>query len=213
VALDREALLTSADDLAADITRRLAFRRGHFVMESGLHSAHWIDLAMLCLRPDELRPHAAALAARLTAHAVEVVCGPLVEGAFVALMVAAERGRSFTYTDPEKPEGEGLYRATYRLPPVLAPVVRGRRVAIVNDVISAGSAVRGTHVELLACGAEVVTIASLAVLGDAAIQWCDAEGLALEALARLPFEMWPPASCPLCAAGVPLTDERYTRRS
>jgi hypothetical protein len=36
----------------------------------------------------------------------------------------------------------------YRIPPALRSQVRGKRVAIVNDVINAGSAVRGTFLDL-----------------------------------------------------------------
>ena len=32
-------------------------------------------------------------------------------------------------------------------------------------------------------------------------------GLALETLAAFPGDMWKPSECPLCAAGVPLSDE------
>ena len=44
-------------------------------------------------------------------------------------------------------------------------MVDGRRVAVVDDVIIAGSAVRGVLVELGACGATPVAIGALAVLG------------------------------------------------
>ena len=79
---------------------------------------------------------------------------------------------------------------------------RGRPVAIVDDAISAGSAVRGTYRDLIACGARPVALGALIVFGDAAARFAAETGLALEGIERLPLEMWQPAECPLCKAGV-----------
>jgi orotate phosphoribosyltransferase len=84
--------------------------------------------------------------------------------------------------------------------------VQGRRVAVVNDVINAGSAVRGTLADLVQCGAVPVVVGTLAVLGTAAPRLAAAAGVALETLATLPSEIWTPADCPLCARDVPLAD-------
>jgi len=126
-----------------------------------------LDLETLCQRPAGLRPHIAELAAKLQPYRPELVCAPLVEGAFIGLLVAAELGCEFTYALRSAPaESAGLFSVRYRLPPALEPAVRGRSVAIVNDVISAGSAVRGTYQDLQTHGAEVVAVASLVVLGE-----------------------------------------------
>ena len=199
---------------AADLVDLLAGRRGHFLLESGHHGDLWLDVERLCLRPEAVRPFAGQLARRLAAHGVEAVCGPLVEGAFVALLVAAELGVRFTYSEPQPPAPDGrLYPVAYRVPTPLRETVHARRVAIVNDVINAGSAVRGTCADLEACGADVVAVASLAVLGAVAASWAADKGIVLETLLRLPNTVWEPRGCPLCAAGVPLSDERYTRPS
>jgi orotate phosphoribosyltransferase len=81
---------------------------------------------------------------------------------------------------------------------------RGLRVAIVDDAISAGSAVRGTHADLIECGALPVALGALLVFGDAAVHFASDNGLALEAIERAPFDMWRPAECPLCTDGVAL---------
>ena len=132
-------------------------RQGHFRLESGHHGDLWFQLETLCLHSRELRPFGARLAAQLVRYEVEVVCGPLVEGAFVALLVALELGCDFAYAERfADTTREGLFPVEYRLPRALQPVVKGKRVAIVNDVISAGSAVRGTYSDLQAIGANVV---------------------------------------------------------
>jgi len=77
----------------------LAMRKGHFRLESGHHGDLWLDLELLCARPGELRRFIVELAGRLSRRNIEVICGPLVEGAFVGLMVAAEMGIEFCYSE------------------------------------------------------------------------------------------------------------------
>ncbi|MDZ4287234.1 MAG: hypothetical protein U0984_04710 [Prosthecobacter sp.] len=182
-----------------------AARSGHFRFESGHHGDLWLDLELLYLHPRRIRPLAIELAGRLAPYDIEVVCGPLVEGAFVALTVADELNVAFTYSERfDNPQHDGLYSVEYRLPPVLRDQVRGKRVAIVNDVINAGSAVRGTYADLLACGAQPVVVAALLVLGTSASTFAADHGLALEGLTDHPNALWLPQDCPLCAEGVPL---------
>jgi len=190
-----------------EVVRLLPFRQGHFRLESGHHGEGWVDLERLCLDPEPIRTLAEELARRLASLEIDVVCGPLVEGAFVALMAAPVLGARFVYTERFVDQAaEGLYPVRYRLPPALRAEVKGRRVAIVNDVISAGSAVRGTFQDLVAQGAHVVVLAALAVLGGSAAQLARESGVALESLATLSYRLWAPAECPHCAAGVPLAD-------
>jgi orotate phosphoribosyltransferase len=183
----------------------VAARRGHFKTESGYHTDLWMDLETLCRRPAAMHPFARALADKLRALAVDAVCGPLNEGAFIALMVAADLGCDFTYAERFADRDDGrLFPVRYALPAALRPIVAGRRIAIVNDVISAGSAVRGAWADLHAHGAQVVAIGCLLVLGDAIDAFAIERGIAIEALERSPYQLWTPAECPLCAAQVPL---------
>lgn len=186
---------------------QLPTRRGHFKLESGHHGDLWLDLELLCLRPDRVRPLVNELAARLEKYGAEVICGPLVEGAFLALMVASEMGLPFTYSEPLPEERPAkLYPVRYRLPPPLCAEVLGKRVAIVNDAINVGSAVRGTFADLKRCQAEPVAIGALAALTPWVSRFAETNGLGLEVLASLECEVWTPTACPLCIRGEPLTE-------
>ena len=192
-----------------DVRAVLEERRGHFVFESGHHGRVWLDLERLYLHPERLRPLAAALAARLEAHRPEVVCGPLIEGAFVALQVASVLGLPFTYSTPTpdtRAETGALFPIAYPIPDVLHRELRGRRVAVVNDVINAGSAVRGTLGSLRACGARCAVIGALAVYGEAAAELAAGHEAALEPLASFPSQIWEPEKCPMCERGEALTN-------
>jgi orotate phosphoribosyltransferase len=180
-------------------------RQGHFKLESGHHGDLWFQLEALCLQPREIRAFAIPLAAELQRYKVEVICGPLVEGAYIALLVSLELGCNFVYAErfPDASR-EGLFPVEYRLPKALHTAVKGRRVAIVNDVISAGSAVRGAFSDLQFIGAEVVAIGALLVLGDSIAKFAAEHHVSLELLQQMPHNLWTPAECPLCAAGKPL---------
>jgi orotate phosphoribosyltransferase len=211
-----------------DILAAIGGRTGHFRLESGLHGALWLELDRLFVDPARVRRLSTALAERLVTVGPELVCGPLAGGAFVAQQVAEELGAGFVYTDRSGPGGPsggdsggsggsggssgsggsaasgGLYAARYHLPLGLHEVVRGRRVVVVDDVVSAGSAVRATTAALRGAGAEVVGVGALVALGDRTPRWCSEQHLPLAALEHAASELWTPAECPRCVAGEPL---------
>ena len=182
-----------------------AARQGHFQLESGHHGELWLDLDSLFAEPRRVAPLVALLADALRPYEVAVVCGPLLGGAFLAQAAAAVLDVEFAFTERVMPAAPGgLYPARYRLPPALAPRVRGRRIAIVDDVMSAGSAARGTYSELRLHDAVPAVAGALLVLGSTGADFFQQNGVAVEAVARRPYRLWLPAGCPLCASGVPL---------
>ena len=189
-------------------------RAGHFLLESGFHTDRWFTLDALFEDPSELAPRVSELAGRLAAYQPAIVCGPLLGGAFLAQLLAVELGVRFAYTEPVDPSSpepsttESLFAASYRLPEALCQGVRGHSVAVVDDVVSAGSSVRATVRSLVAAGGAPIVVGSLAVLGSAALEHFAEQGLAVETLERQDFELWSPADCALCRAGVRLEDPR-----
>jgi orotate phosphoribosyltransferase len=113
-----------------------------------------------------------------------VVCGPLTGGAFAAQLVASALGVGFAWSTPP------AYAVT-------GPTA-GRRVAIVDDAINAGSAVLATAAAL---DGTVVCVGALLTLGAAP---ASVAGAPVERLATRPSHLWPPDACPLCATGSPL---------
>jgi orotate phosphoribosyltransferase len=181
--------------------------RGHFVFESGHHSDRWLDLDALFADASVIGPWVAKLAERLARYDIAAVCGPLTGGAFLAQLVAARLGVPFAFTDRAvPPNADRMFGVEYPLRPSLARVVEGRRVAIVDDVVSAGSASRGTYASLAAAGATPVVVGALLVIGDAARRHFGDIGVAVEAVSGTDGTLWRPADCPLCRAGVPLVD-------
>ncbi len=193
--------------MSGDLFSLFSAREGHFRYESGYHSSLWLDLDRLWLKPRAVQPLALELARQLAPYQPQAICGPIVGGALLALWIAAELGLEFYPTERRvRPKADGLYPIEYPLPLSLRSLAAGRRFAVVDDVISAGSAVRGSANALREAGGEVAVVAALLVLGDAAPVWFGERGIPVEGLARQPNPLWPPSDCPLCAAGVPLED-------
>jgi orotate phosphoribosyltransferase len=187
------------------ILSTLPARKGHFLLESGYHSDMWLTLDALFVEPARVAPLVDALASALRPYQIDAVCGPLLGGAFLAQALATTLRTAFYYTEPRQHSGEpGLFAAAYSLPAALHATARGKRVAVVDDVISAGSSVRATVAALEAAGATPVVVASLLVLGNKALDHFAAVGIPVEALERRTFTTWEPAQCPLCRAGEPL---------
>jgi orotate phosphoribosyltransferase len=180
-------------------------RRGHFQLESGHHSELWFDLDALFAVPQLIDPLVRQLANLVRSYEVTAVCGPLLGGAFVGQLIAHALDIEFCFTERVIPgDTGGLYRASYRLPAASAKRVHGARIAIVDDVMSAGSALRGTYVALKSHGANPVVAGALMVLGNAGAGFFTEQGIAVAAVFREDYSLWLPAECPHCAAGIPL---------
>jgi len=189
-----------------ELLKLFAVRRGHFRFESGHHGDLWLDIPAAYIYPNRIRSYASKLARLLAVHQVDAVCGPLVEGALLAQIVAEEMGAEFYFAEQfTRTRGDVLFPIGYRIPAGLRGAVRGKRVVVVDDVINAGSATRGACEDLEICGARLVAIGALMVLGSRASEFAAQKCVPLEMLVHLPVSaLWGPSSCPLCAAGSPL---------
>jgi len=192
----------------SDLLSSLPAREGHFLLESGYHTDLWLTLDALFVDPAKIAPLVDALAGKLRTYEPTAICGSLLGGAFLAQALASTIGVRFYFAEPaSKLSTSGLFTVDYRLPPELAQRIRGERVAVVDDVISAGSSARATVAAVRRAGASVAVVASLMTLGDDGIAHFAAEGVPMEALGRRTFNLWQPDECPLCRAGRQLTTD------
>ena len=189
-----------------------AGRRGHFSLESGHHGGVWLDLDALFADPHAVDPFVDTLAAQLRSYQLDAICGALVGGAFLAQLIARRLGVRFWYAEPVPSERTGaLFQVEYHVPAAFVAPADGR-VAIVDDVMSAGSALRGTYAALLARSTTPVVAGALLVLGTTGERFFEQCGVPVVAAARHEYELWTPSGCPLCAAGAPLEDPRVHPR-
>ncbi|MFN8475852.1 MAG: phosphoribosyltransferase family protein [Anaerolineae bacterium] len=191
--------------MSDDVLSALPARHGHFLLESGYHTDLWLTLDALFVSPAAIAPRVANLAALLEPYSVTAVCGPLLGGAFLAEALAARMGIRFYFSEPAAaPTEDGLFNARYELRPDLRRRVVGERVAIVDDVISAGSSVRATAAALAAAGAVTVAVGTFLLLGSQAALHFAKYSIPVVSLTQQEFNLWPPAECPLCLDRIPL---------
>lgn len=183
-----------------DLLEAMDARAGHFLLESGHHGELWLDLDRLLVRAADMQRWADGLAGLLREHDVSAVCGPLVGGAVVAQFVAARLDVDCYYAERLGSPPE----VTYRLRPGMRDELGGRRTAVVDDVVNAGSAVGRTQDELSAIGARTVVVGALLALGSRAAELAKARGAEFTALATVPSNLWDPDECPLCRDGMAL---------
>jgi orotate phosphoribosyltransferase len=161
-------------------------------------------LDQLYRRPAALRPFTSELGSKISRHRIDCVCGPFSGGAFLAQLIADDLGLEFVFAERMVTDRAGLYPVDYRIAPALRRAIQGKRIAIVDDAISAGSAVRATLADAESCGALPVVLGALILLGAQAKRFAADKSMPLEWLVELPNSIWAPTECPMCALGAPL---------
>jgi orotate phosphoribosyltransferase len=181
-------------------------RPGHFLLESGYHTDLWFDLDSLFVDTVKVRSEVKGLANLIRHYQVTAVCGPLLGGAFLAQAVANELDAHFYFTRKAEPIKEGTFKARYELALSMRQTIGGERVAVVDDVISAGSSTRATVAELQQCGAIVVVVGCFTLFGEKARTYLTSNGIPVVSNSESEFKLWESNSCPLCRENVPLVD-------
>ncbi|MGP4014433.1 hypothetical protein [Saccharopolyspora sp. 5N708] len=196
----------------ATILSLLSARRGHFEYESGLHGDLRLERSRLFAQPSLVAPLVASLAGALPE--VDVVCGPMPGGAFLAELVAADQEVECCFAERHE-DGSERYGVRYRIPRADRARLLGKTVAVVEDVYDSGDAVGQTVDDLTTLGASPVAVGALLVLqtprgrGKPSMWARDMWNIGLHpaSVAVADRSVWTPANCPRCAFGVPL-DER-----
>jgi len=173
-----------------------AYLRGHFRLTSGLHSAAYLQSALVLQYPQHAEALGRELAAALTELAntegVALVIAPALGGLIIGHEVARALGVRFQFTERDADRKMSLRRG-FTLEP-------GERVLVVEDVITTG----GSTVEVIdvvrAAGAIPVAAGSII---DRSGGKADV-GIPRTALATLKVEAHQPAECPMCKAGEPV---------
>ena len=182
-------------------------QRGHFDLGTGFHGDVWLDLDALFLRPSLLRPYVSMLGDRLREHRIDAVRGPMEGGALLAHAIADRLGVAFlaAYRAPGQQGKQQGSAPAYRLPGVPGGIGEWR-VAIADDAVNAGTAVRACAGLLLSRGAVPVAVAALLSLGPAGAAVAEGISVPLYAAGTIQSQAWPAAECPLCAGDVPFTE-------
>ncbi len=192
----------SAEDIGQLFREAGALQEGHFRLSSGLHSARYIQCALVLQYPEIATRLGAQLAEAFADQSVQTVLAPAIGGILLAHEVARHlRARAIF---AEREEGRFRLRRGFAL-------VSGERVLVVEDVITTGRSTLEVIELAREAGAEVVGVGALIDRSGRALYF----GVPFRALLRMDVPAYPPDECPLCAAGLPLTTpgSRYLSES
>src|SRR6185295_11534928 len=129
-----------------------ALLEGHFVLSSGLHSAVYLQCALVLQHPREAEELGHAIAEKFQDEAIQVVASPAIGGLIIGHEVARALAARFIWTEREN--GKMTLRRGFSVTP-------GERVLVVEDVVTTGGSTRETVDALRASGANVVAAASI----------------------------------------------------
>lgn len=175
-----------------DIFRRTgAYLKGHFRLTSGLHSAEYLQCALVLQHPEHAEACGRALAARLGVRP-DVVVSPAMGGLIIGHEVARAFGVRHIFTERDADRKMTLRRGFAVKP--------GERAVVIEDVITTGGSSLEVVELLRASGVEVVGAGSVI---DRSGGKADL-GVPRAALATLDVVTYAPEACPMCAAGEPV---------
>ena len=181
-----------------------AYLRGHFLLSSGNHSEFYLQSAKVLENPQLAGQLADELAAIIEKAGVEFdsVCSPALGGILAGYELARAAKKRFIFT--ERVERVMSLRRGFE-------VYKGERFIVCDDIITTGGSALESARLIENLGGEVVGFAALANRGFCKV--ANLAGSSAKGGARLPadkpffalgnfeFEIYEPATCPLCAAG------------
>lgn len=182
----------TAEEVIDRFKRTGALLEGHFVLTSGLHSASYLQAALVLQYPAETQALGAAVAERFQAQGIETVAAPAIGGIVIGYEVARLLAAKSIWTERDS-EGRMTLRRGFSIRP-------GESVLVVEDVITTGGSTRETIDVLRLAGARVVGAASII---DRSAGRADV-GVPRIALATLDVPAVAPSVCPACARHEPL---------
>jgi orotate phosphoribosyltransferase len=186
-----------------------ALKEGHFLLKSGKHSERYLEKFLVLQDTAATSELCGFWAARHRAPdgtpLVDVVAGPTTGGVVLAFETARQLGVRSIFAEEVK-DPDGTTRREFRRGFTIAP---GERVLLVDDILTTGGSLLAMLPAVEAFGGEIVTCSVLADRsGGLASLTSPKTGRSypLRPLWQLQLPTYEPgaATCPACAAGVPL---------
>ncbi len=176
------------------------WRDGHFVYTSGRHGRDYINKDALYPHTDATRRLTLAIAERCAGLDIEVVVGPALGGIILSQWVAHHLStiepREVLGVFCEKDaSGRQVFHRGY------GELVRGRRVLIVEDIVTTGQSIAQTTEAARGEGATIVGLTALVNRNPRDVT-SEKLGAPFLPLVSLEFPSWSANECPLCAGGV-----------
>ncbi len=143
------------EEVLAEFRAAGALLEGHFILSSGLHSPRYLQCARVLMDPMRAARLASALAATLPRELrgqLELVVSPAMGGVIIGHEMGRALGLEAIFV--ERPKGVFELRRGFSIAP-------GRKVLLVEDVVTTGLSSREAMAAVARAGGEVVAAAAL----------------------------------------------------
>ena len=179
-----------SDDVISLFRGVRALLEGHFQLSSGLHSAGYLQCALVLQYPRHAEALGAAIAERVRPFNPTVVLSPAVGGGVIGQEVSRALGVRGIFA--ERRDGELTIRRGFT-------VETSDRVVVIEDVVTTGGSTRETIEVARGIGATVVGAASIIDRSGTTSSF----DVPFQALASVSWPAYEPSVCPQCADGIP----------
>ncbi len=185
---------------------------GHFVDSSGKHCSVYINKYNIYLYPRMISELCSVIAEHFSNkkvhYGVDAVVGSAINGALLGAKVAELMGQMdgsgrLSLFVERMNSGEFIFRHEYD------KIVPGRRVLVVEDMITMGGSAKNVIELVRELGGKVIGLGAFCNIGGVTLQDV-ANPPELFALAGLAIDAWDKEACPLCAADVPIDTDYST---
>lgn len=182
-----------------------AFRTGHFVLTSGVHSKTYILKDAMYAHTKETSEVCREMAARFGNSNVEAVIGPAIGAAILAQWVAHHlsdlTGREVyaVYADKDGKGGFIIKRG-------YDEVIKGKNTLIVEDLTTTGGSIKKVVEAVRAAGASVAGVIAICNRGEVTKEAVGNPPV-FASLLDVEMEQWPEEECELCKRGIPVNTD------
>lgn len=180
------------DELLELFRQSGALLDGHFRLSSGLHSAGYLQCALVLQQPADAERLGRTLADRVAGTHPTAVLSPALGGVIIGHEVARALGVRSLFA--ERQDGVLTLRRGFSIEP-------RDRIVVVEDVVTTGGSTRETIAVAAAAGAQVVAAVAIVDRSGGTVD-LGVPSLSFEALLEVTVPTYEPGRCPLCAGGV-----------
>ena len=168
-----------------------AFKEGHFLLSSGLHSSGYIQAALVLQYPHLAKRLCRELAKKFESCKIDVVVSPAIGGIIVGHEVAGFFKVRAIYAEREN--GKMHLRRSFNLN-------KGERILLVENIVTTGSSLCEVIELIKKSGAKLVGVGSLVNRGKRDLILGEKK---VKALLNLDISSYKKEECPLCKKNIP----------
>jgi orotate phosphoribosyltransferase len=198
--MNNEAMMRIFADAGAIITN------DHFVFTAGAHSDTYINKDALYVHTKTISDLCKLMAESYDANDIDVVIGPVIGGVVLSQWVTyhlnCRRANGEVLSLYAEKEGEGKEK-TFEIKRGYDVLIPGKKVLVVEDLLTTGDSARKVIECVRALGGKVV---GLSVLGNrGSVESKDVGNVPIQALITVKMQSWTEEDCPLCKAQKPIS--------